>query len=40
VVTLEDEDKDEEEEVNEEAAGGASSGLPSVYLRGTASLPQ
>ena len=36
-----EEDKDgEEEEVEEEAAAGsASSGTPSVYLRGTASLP-
>jgi hypothetical protein len=36
----EDEDEDEEEEVDEEAVGDASSKLPSVYLRGTASLPQ
>jgi hypothetical protein len=36
VVTPEDEDEDEDEE----AAGDTSSELPSVYLRGTASLPQ
>ena len=36
----EDEDGEEEEEVEEEAAAGsASSGTPSVYLRGPASLP-
>jgi hypothetical protein len=40
MVMPEDEDEAEDEEVDEEAVGDASSKLPSVYLRGTASLPQ
>ena len=35
----EDEDEEEEEVEEEAAAGSASSGTPSVYLRGPASLP-
>ena len=35
----EDEDGEEEEVEEEAAAGSASSGTPSVYLRGPASLP-